>query len=40
MASSNMTAVLFLLALIYAGLLWLAVARTYQKMIKLDCKVE
>ena len=40
MASSNMTAVLFLLALIYAGLLWLAVARTYQKMFKLDCKVE
>jgi len=40
MATSNMTAVLFLLALIYAGLLWLAVARTYQKMFKLDCKVE
>jgi len=40
MASNNMTAVLFLLALIYSGLLWLGVARTYQKMIKLDCKVE
>jgi hypothetical protein len=33
--ASNLTAVLFLLALIYAGLLWLAVARTYRKMFKL-----
>jgi len=32
--ASNLTAVLFTLALIYSGLLWLAVARTYKKMFR------
>jgi len=32
--ASNLTAVLFTLALIYSGLLWLAVAHTYKKMFR------
>lgn len=38
--ASNLTAVLFLLALIYAGLLWLAVARTFKRMVKPGCELE